>query len=148
MELVIGRTHLPLSRGEADLALRLRPRGVRVAEPDVVIAQLGRVGWSVYGKKGGLEYAGKVGTGFTQKTAKELRKRLDALETKSSPFAEMPKGLRGAHFVKPTLVAQVAFSEWTPDGKLRHPAFRGLREDKPAKEVVREKAKSVREATR
>jgi DNA ligase D-like protein (predicted ligase) len=85
-----------------------------------------------------LRYAGKVGTGFTRATLRELADRLAPLERESSPF-EAEKGIpRAATWVEPELVAQVAFMEWTPDGRLRHPSFLGLRFDKAAREVVRE----------
>jgi bifunctional non-homologous end joining protein LigD len=85
-----------------------------------------------------LRYAGKVGTGFTQATLHELSERLTPLVRKTSPF-EPEKGIpREATWVKPELVAQVAFMEWTEDGRLRHPSFLGLRFDKSAREVVRE----------
>jgi DNA ligase D-like protein (predicted ligase) len=85
-----------------------------------------------------LRYAGKVGTGFDRKTLGELRERLAPLVRETSPFAP-EKGLpRAATWVEPELVAQVAFMEWTPDGRLRHPSFLGVRFDKPAREVVRE----------
>jgi bifunctional non-homologous end joining protein LigD len=85
-----------------------------------------------------LRYAGKVGTGFTRTTLQELSERLAALVRETSPF-EPAKGIpRAATWVEPELVAQIAFMEWTPDGRLRHPSFLGLRFDKPAREVVRE----------
>src|SRR4051812_43605168 len=85
-----------------------------------------------------LRYAGKVGTGFTRTTLRELSERLAPLVRASSPF-EPEKGIpRAATWVEPELVAQFAFMEWTPDGRLRHPSFLGLRFDKPAREVVRE----------
>jgi bifunctional non-homologous end joining protein LigD len=85
-----------------------------------------------------LRYAGKVGTGFTRATLRELSELLGPLVRQTSPF-EPEKGIpRAATWVQPELVAQVAFMEWTPDGRLRHPAFLGLRFDKPAREVVRE----------
>jgi bifunctional non-homologous end joining protein LigD len=87
---------------------------------------------------GRLVYAGKVGTGFDQKTLRELKKRLAPLEQKACPFATSPTGVGRPHWVKPELVAEVSFSEWTADGKMRHPSFQGLREDKPAASVVRE----------
>jgi DNA ligase D-like protein (predicted ligase) len=90
-----------------------------------------------YYEDGELRYAGKVGTGFDQRTLAELGARLEALEVSESPFAG--DGLPPlARWVRPELVGQFAFSEWTRDGKLRHPSFLGLREDKPATEVVRE----------
>jgi bifunctional non-homologous end joining protein LigD len=85
-----------------------------------------------------LRYAGKVGTGFTQATLRDLAARLAPLRRKTSPFADAPR-MRDATWVEPELVAQVGFSEWTRDGRLRHPRFLGLREDKPAPEVVRER---------
>ena len=85
-----------------------------------------------------LRYAGKVGTGFTRATLRELSARLAPLVRETAAF-EPAKGLpRAATWVKPELVAQIAFMEWTPDGRLRHPSFLGLRFDKPAREVVRE----------
>ncbi|PWU24491.1 MAG: DNA ligase D [Candidatus Rokuibacteriota bacterium] len=87
---------------------------------------------------GRLVYLGKVGTGFTQKSLSQLKTRLAALEQVESPFATPPTGVGRTHWVKPELVAQVVFGEWTDDGRMRHPSFQGLREDKPAREVVRE----------
>ena len=85
-----------------------------------------------------LRYAGKVGTGFTRETLRELAARLAPLAQETSPFAP-EKGIpRAATWVEPELVAQIAFMEWTPDGRLRHPSFLGLRLDKPAREVTRE----------
>jgi len=86
---------------------------------------------------GKLRYAGKVGTGFTQATLRDLAGKLGKLEREDSPFADRIKE-RDVTWVKPRLVAQIGFSEWTRDGRLRHPRFLGLRDDKPAKEVVRE----------
>ncbi len=92
---------------------------------------------------GKLAYSGKVGTGFSQDDAAVLMKRLKALRRKSSPFASVPTAARrGACWVDPELVAQVNFSEWTADGRMRHPSFQGLREDKPAGEVVRERPRA------
>jgi DNA ligase D-like protein (predicted ligase) len=85
-----------------------------------------------------FRYAGKVGTGFTRTTLRELSQRLGELVRETSPF-EPEKGIpRAATWVEPQLVAQIAFMEWTPDGRLRHPSFLGLRFDKSAREVVRE----------
>lgn len=86
-----------------------------------------------------LVYAGKVGTGFDTKTLLDLRARLDTLEQSASPFSSARAiRERGVHWVRPEMVAQVGFSEWTPDGLLRHPRYLGLRDDKAAREVVRE----------
>lgn len=84
-----------------------------------------------------LRYAGKVGTGYDESTLASLRARLDGLARKTSPFGEAVRE-EGAHFVTPELVGEFGFTEWTEDGKLRHPRFLGLRRDKPAGEVVRE----------
>lgn len=86
---------------------------------------------------GRLRYAGKVGTGFTQATLRDLAARLAPLRRDTSPFADAPR-LRDATWVEPRLVAQVGFTEWTRDGRLRHPRFLGLRDDKAPEEVVRE----------
>lgn len=97
---------------------------------------------------GQLKYAGKVGTGFTDTLLSSLRARLDKLVQTESPFVDLRRTVgegRGAHWVKPILVAQVAFSEWTEGGHLRHPSFLGLREDKPAASVVRDTALSMKE---
>jgi bifunctional non-homologous end joining protein LigD len=86
-----------------------------------------------------LRYAGKVGTGFDRATLRELGERLRALRRDDPPFADAGEiRERGVTWVQPRLVAQVGFSEWTRDGRLRHPRFLGLREDKPAGSVVRE----------
>ena len=97
-------------------------------------------------ENGKLRYAGKVGTGFDDKTLAKLRPILGKLEQKEAAFVNPPRGYEamGAHWVKPQLVAEVAFTEWSDDGALRHPSFQGLREDKKATEVVREQAAPVK----
>jgi bifunctional non-homologous end joining protein LigD len=93
-----------------------------------------------YYEDGKLRYAGRSGTGFTAQTHRMLRNRLDALAQKTSSFAEVPReAQRDAQWVKPQLVAQVAFANWTADDLVRQAAFKGLREDKPPREVVRER---------
>ena len=91
-----------------------------------------------YWDDGRLRYAGKVGTGFGRETLRDLAGRLAPLRREDPPFADAPR-LRSATWVEPRLVAQVGFSEWTRDGRLRHPRFVGLREDKDPSEVVRER---------
>ena len=110
------------------------------------------VGWSQSDKKGRgfralllgtrddgeLRYAGKVGTGFSNQTQLDLRARLDRLAA-DKPAVSVPRAdARGAHWVKPDLVAEIAFAEFTSDGVVRHASFLGLRSDKKAKDVVRE----------
>ncbi len=81
-----------------------------------------------------LVYAGRSGTGFTQKFARELRQRLEAIKIAKTAFAQTtPEARRGAIWVSPTLVAQVRFATWTADEQVRQAAFLGLREDKPAR---------------
>ena len=87
---------------------------------------------------GELRYAGKVGTGYNEAMLRKLSGTLAALERDRSPFAD-PVPERHARWVEPELVAEVAFADWTGDGRLRHPRFTGLREDKPASEVIRER---------
>ena len=96
-----------------------------------------------------LVFAGKVGTGFSHQGALDLRKRLNAIEQTTCPFDPPPAGPLGrrAHWVQPTLVAEVEFTEWTADGKARHPSFQGLRADKNPREVRRERAASTATAS-
>ena len=88
----------------------------------------------------GLRYAGKVGTGFTADSLRDLQRRLEPLATTDSPLGvDVPTAdARDAHWVRPELVGEVRFTEWTRDGRLRHPAWRGLRPDKGPDQVVRE----------
>jgi bifunctional non-homologous end joining protein LigD len=85
-----------------------------------------------------LRYAGRVGTGFTERTLTQLRDRLAPLRSDTAPFSPLPKLPRNAEFVAPKLVAEVEFREWTSDGVMRAPSYKGLRDDRPAIEVVRE----------
>ena len=85
-----------------------------------------------------LVYAGKVGTGFSQRTLDSLHATLAALEQDHPPFDRGRLPRSGVHWVQPRLVAEVGFSEWTTDGELRHPRFQGLRDDKDPADVVRE----------
>jgi bifunctional non-homologous end joining protein LigD len=88
-----------------------------------------------------LLYAGRAGTGFTQKSQAEIRKLLESIRSTTNPFLAVGTAERkGAIWVKPQLVAEVAFSTWTADNLVRQASFKGMREDKPAGEVVREKA--------
>ncbi|MEV8096421.1 non-homologous end-joining DNA ligase [Kitasatospora sp. NPDC085879] len=88
---------------------------------------------------GALRYAGKVGTGFDTALLHRLRAELDALVRPDPPFADPPATERRVHWVEPRLVARVAFTEWTREGRLRAPRFEGLRTDKRPEDVVRER---------
>jgi bifunctional non-homologous end joining protein LigD len=92
-----------------------------------------------YYEDGRLRYAGKVGTGYSAATLRELGVRLRELETPESPFVDARPIPRGTHWTRPELVAQIGFAEWTSDGRLRQPRFLGLRDDKRPAEVVRER---------
>src|SRR3954471_23863284 len=98
-------------------------------------------------EQGRLKYVGHTGTGFDQKELARVWKLLKAREIPSSPFSERIKTNEPAHWIKPDLVAQIRFTEWTADDRLRHPVYLGLRDDKRAIEVVREdKASAPRSA--
>lgn len=94
-------------------------------------------------KNGKLEPVGRVGTGFSAPVAADLFKRLSRMRTDENPFGRKltAEEARQARYVRPELVAEVEFRAWTGDGHLRHASFRGLREDKPAKEIVAEMPK-------
>lgn len=105
------------------------PKGSRVGFGAVLVG---------YYEDGQLRAAGKVGSGYDTTTLVSLRQALDHLEQDAPPFRG-PVRERNAHWVRPELVAEVRFTEWTRDGKLRHPTFLGLRRDKPVADVVRER---------
>jgi bifunctional non-homologous end joining protein LigD len=108
------------------------PRGARVGLGALLVGHF---------EKDDFVFAGKVGTGFDTRLLLDLRARLEAIEIPGPPFTRgtgLPR--LGVHWVRPEVVVQVAFLEWTPDGKMRHPRLLGLREDKAAGEVVRELA--------
>jgi bifunctional non-homologous end joining protein LigD len=93
---------------------------------------------------GRLLYAGRVGTGFDHDTSLDLRRRLEPLRVSEPLVERVPREMRGGvQWVKPELVCEVAFQDWTRDNVLRHPSFQGLREDKNPKDVVRERAREV-----
>ncbi|HEY7875227.1 MAG TPA: non-homologous end-joining DNA ligase [Actinomycetota bacterium] len=105
------------------------PQGARVGFGALLVG---------YYDDGELHYGGKVGTGYNTPLLLELARKLQKLERTESPFEGKPPMRKGVHWVEPTLVAQVGFAEWTRDGRLRHPRFLGLRDDKNAADVVRE----------
>jgi bifunctional non-homologous end joining protein LigD len=106
------------------------PQGTRVG--------FGALLLGYYDSQGGLRYAGKVGTGFDDRSLRSLRAELAKLERDRPAFAAGNLPRSRVHWVEPQLVGQVAFTEWTPDGQLRHPRFQGLRRDKDPADVVRE----------
>lgn len=95
---------------------------------------------------GVLQYAGNVGTGFNDTTLRDLKKKLDALATDESPLPPKAVAGRKHHWVRPKLICEVSFAEWTSSGSVRHAVFQGLREDKPAKAISREKVRHVEES--
>jgi bifunctional non-homologous end joining protein LigD len=102
----------------------------------------------VHDETGRLVYAGRVGTGFTDKTLADLKSRLDGIARKTCPLDEPPERSerKDARWVTPKLVAEVEFTQWTEDGRLRHPSFQGLREDKAPEDVVVERAEPKQQA--
>lgn len=109
-------------------------------------AQGGRTGFGalllgVY-ENGSLKYAGRVGTGFNRQSLTAIKKILQPLKRKTTPFELNSPSAKGIHWLKPVKVAEVSFSQWTDEGILRTPVFLGLREDKPAKDIVMEKARN------
>jgi DNA ligase D-like protein (predicted ligase) len=109
-------------------------------DPEGSRSGLGALLLGYHDRPGGdaLVYAGKVGTGFSENVLRDLRERLDALAVASSPCTRGKLPTAGVHWVRPELVAQLAFTEWTSAGQLRHPRFLGLRTDKDPADVVRE----------
>lgn len=115
--------------------------GERAATP----GEVGRLLLGVY-KQDELRFSGSVGTGWTRKTAAELRRKLETLQASDPPFdpaetglEHLPRGRSSAiHWVKPRMVAEVEFSEWTRDGRVRHASFKGLRSDKSPKDIHQE----------
>jgi bifunctional non-homologous end joining protein LigD len=98
-----------------------------------------------YDDEGVLRYAGHVGSGFNGASLRHMRETLEAIGADDNPFPPRAVPGRGNHWVRPELVAEVSFSEWTPADIIRHPVFQGLRKDKPARAVVRERPKHVQE---
>lgn len=98
----------------------------------------------VYDAQGRLQFSGRTGTGFTERSLKELHTRLKKIEQKQPAFVNPPVGseARGVHWVKPLLVAEVAFAEWTNEGQLRQASFQGVREDKDARSIIHERPDS------
>jgi len=119
------------------------PEGARVGVGSILVG---------YYEGDELRFAGKVGTGrgWSSAFSLQLRRRLERIETGKSPFDPPPKGWlgRNAHWVKPRLVAEVEFTEWTRDGSIRHPSLQGFRNDKKPREVHREREVQVTKTTK
>ena len=96
-----------------------------------------------YYDKGVLQFAGKVGTGFNANSMADIRDKLDAIAVIPKPFKKLPPDVGRGTWIEPKLVCEVEFTEWTPEGRLRHPSFQGLREDKPAASVGRDRSAPV-----
>lgn len=101
-----------------------------------------------YDEDGVLRYAGNVGSGFNHSSLASIAQKLEKLRSDDSPFPPRAVPGRKHHWVKPVLVAEVSFSEWTSAGAVRHPVFQGLREDKPAKGITREKAEHMKDVAK
>jgi bifunctional non-homologous end joining protein LigD len=108
-------------------------------EPQGSRTGLGALLLGIHDERGRLRYAGNVGTGFDVKTLGALRRQLEKIETAQTPFVDKPREARGT-WVEPKLVAEISFSEWTRDGKVRQAVFHGLRSDKPPSAITREVA--------
>jgi DNA ligase D-like protein (predicted ligase) len=141
---IAKRTGAPYSHGRSKDWLKFKCQ----AEQEFVIGgwtdpQGSRTGFGAllvgYHQDGELRYAGKVGTGYNRNLLASLGQELRQRERPTSPFADLPKRSVRVHWTEPELVAEVAFAEWTRDGRLRHPRFVGLRRDKPPGQVVRER---------
>ena len=100
-------------------------------------AGIGSLLLGVHDEAGHLRFAGGVGSGFDEKTLAAVKRALAAIPAETTPFFEKPRDVRG-HWVEPKLVAEVSFGEWTPDGRIRHSVFHGLRDDKDASAIGRE----------
>jgi bifunctional non-homologous end joining protein LigD len=114
-------------------------------EPRRTRPHLGALLLGYYDADGRFVYAGHTGGGFTHEGLRRMRARLDALERKTPPFADPPRPNETVHWVRPEVVVEVKFAEWTADGRLRQPIYVGTRDDKKAREVGREQV-SVQQA--
>jgi bifunctional non-homologous end joining protein LigD len=108
-------------------------------EPQGSRSHIGSLLLGVYDEKGELQYTGNVGTGFNEKTLNDLKVKLDKIPADRSPFSKATDIDKKAHWINPTLVAEVSFGEWTNSGHIRHSVFHGLRTDKKVNTIIREK---------
>jgi bifunctional non-homologous end joining protein LigD len=142
----------PGRRSRAWLKLKIERRQEFVVggytEPRNSREHFGAVLLGYYDRDGSFMYAGHTGTGFTRASLRDLYARLVRLERKTSPFTTPPRTNERAHWVRPSIVVEVKFNEWTADGKLRQPVFLGVRDDKDPREVVCEPSALVSESAR
>jgi bifunctional non-homologous end joining protein LigD len=131
--------YVPGARSRDWLKLKLQHRAEFViggfTEPRRSRPFLGAILLGYFDTKGRLHYVGHAGGGFDRESLRALRERLDRLEQDRSPFVEPPRTNERAHWVKPKVVVEVKFAEWTSDKRLRQPIFLGVRDDKNAKDV-------------
>jgi bifunctional non-homologous end joining protein LigD len=136
-------TYVPGKRSRDWLKLKLQHRAEFVVggftDPRRSREHLGALLLGYFDAEGKFRYAGNMGAGFSRESLREMGAKLARLERKRSPFADPPKSSERVHWVAPRLVVEVKFAEWTADGKLRQPTFLGLRDDKPASAVHRER---------
>ncbi|HEY4129121.1 MAG TPA: DNA ligase D [Gemmatimonadaceae bacterium] len=151
--IIAKRTEAPYEPGQrsrAWLKLKLERQQEFVVggwtEPRRSREHLGALLLGYYDHGGHLIYAGHTGTGFTRQTLGEMSRRLSRIERKTSPFSTTPKTNESAHWTRPEIVVQVKFNEWTADGRLRQPVYLGTRDDKSARDVVREPESLASEA--
>ncbi len=116
-------------------------------DPQGARTGLGSLLLGIHDETGHLRFAGGVGSGFDDATLAAIREQLAGLATDATPFFEKPRDVRG-HWVRPELVAEVSFGEWTKEGRVRHAVFHGLRTDKPAAAIIREQAESRTEVVK
>jgi bifunctional non-homologous end joining protein LigD len=149
--LIAKRGDAPYRSGRTDVWLKFKceagqelvvvgwtdPQRSRVALGALLLGYHDRSGGGADGRDD-LVYAGKVGTGFSESVLRDLHRRLSRIEVDESPCTRGKLPRAGVHWARPELVAQVAFTEWTSAGQLRHPRYLGLRDDKDADDVVRE----------
>jgi bifunctional non-homologous end joining protein LigD len=149
--IISKRADAPYRSGRGKTWLKVKCLGrqefvvVGYTEPAGTRVGLGALVLAAHDDQGRLRYAGRVGTGFDDRTLRSLAERLGSLEMKAPAVVDPPRGpeVKGVHWVRPTLVVEVAFTEWTEDGRIRHPSYKGIREDKSPEEVVREAPRRV-----
>ncbi len=140
----VDAPYVPGGRSPAWLKLKLQYREEFVVggytEPRRTRQHIGAILLGYFDRAGALRYVGHTGGGFNQESLRDMRRRLERLERRTSPFAETVRPNEPVHWVTPKIVVEVKFTEWTADGKLRQPIFLGVRDDKDAKTVHKERS--------